>query len=293
MSADRRITCKNKDGVMMTFGELELSPFILVAADGIYDSENNVIYSENAMIDGATYQNSLKQPRNIVLRLMDKPNFTFNRGLLDELFKDGEEGTLLYEDDEGARKSINYYVENTTSEGTHSHRLHTISLICTDPFFYSPNDEVLKMAEWNGLFEFPHEFFQWEELGYRSHVKMRTIINRNASDNMGMIIFIYAIGPVTNPFIYIVEQNKQIKVGSTERPLHMDVGDVLEIRTVTGDKHIYFTHEGVREEVNYLMTGESDYIQLKRGQNNVGYGADGGVDYMTIKLTYRLKYKRA
>jgi hypothetical protein len=293
MSADRKITCTNKDGVSITFTEEGFEPFLLMSIEGVYDSENEVTMSNHTMIDGATYQGSIKRPRNIVLTFRDEPNFAENRASLDELFKDGEEGTFLYEDSEGDKRIITYYVENTTSEGTHSSRIHTVSLLCPDPFFYAVNDAVLRMAEWNGLFEFPHEFFQWEEIGYRSHVKMRSILNKNAMDNIGMIIQIYANDTVVNPWIIIVEQNKRIKVGGNGRDLTMVAGDILEIRTVTGDKHVYFTHEGVKEEINYMVTGDSEYIQLKRGWNNVGYDADSGSENMTIRLTYRLKFRRA
>ena len=53
---NRSITCSNNDGVSITFGEKGLSPFLLVAAEGIYEVANNVTISENTMTDGGAYQ---------------------------------------------------------------------------------------------------------------------------------------------------------------------------------------------------------------------------------------------
>ena len=51
----KRIICKNEDGVQVEFN-YSFEPFFLVSVDGIYTVSNNVVTSENIMVDGSTYQ---------------------------------------------------------------------------------------------------------------------------------------------------------------------------------------------------------------------------------------------
>ena len=47
----KRIICKNEDGVQVEFN-YSFEPFFLVSVDGIYTVSNNVVTSENTMVDG-------------------------------------------------------------------------------------------------------------------------------------------------------------------------------------------------------------------------------------------------
>ena len=73
----------------------------------------------------------------------------------------------------------------------------------------------------------------------------------------------------------------------------MTAGDVLTITTADNDKHVYLTHDGVTTEVNEYLTEDSVFIQLMRGDNDIGYSADAGEDNMVVEITYRLKYRSA
>lgn len=48
----KRIICKNEDGVQVEFN-YSFEPFFLVSVDGIYTVSNNVVTSENTMVDGS------------------------------------------------------------------------------------------------------------------------------------------------------------------------------------------------------------------------------------------------
>ena len=87
-----------------------------------------------------------------------------------------------------------------------------------------------------------------------------------------------------------MESNKVISIGSEDKPLVMSAGDVVTISTVTGNKHVYLLSGGVQTEINHYLTESSEYFQLLRGNNHIGYDADGGLDNISIQITYRLKY---
>lgn len=290
---NRSITCSNADGFSVVFGERGMSPFLLVEAEGCYYISNNVTISENTMSDGGAYQGSVAKIRNIVLTVRDLTNHVYNRNLLAQLFKTGEPGNLVFREDENERQ-IDYYVESVNSTGQYGSRIYTISLLCPDPFFYALEDVTVYMASWVSNFEFVHEFLSsGEEFGYRSAERLQNIVNQNAANNIGMTIKVTANGNVTNPSIIRVESNESITVGSVAKPFNMTAGDILTITTSDNDKHVYLTHEGSTAEVNEYLTEDSVFIQLMRGDNNIGYSADSGEDNMVVEITYRLKYRSA
>lgn len=294
MAADRIIKCTNSDGIWMKFTERDMIPFILKSVDGIYDAINNVHVSENTMIDGAQYQGSTVKYRNIVITLKDDGNYPEDRNMLNQLFKDGEKGTLEFSEDGKNQRVIDYYVEYMKSTGKFDVRYHTISLICPDPFFYDPTDTSVYMASWVSNFEF--EFEDEDdgfEFGYQSAERIQNIVNDYAENNIGMTIRISCSGPVINPSIIRVESDTHISVGSTAKPLETEVGDIITITTATGNKHVYLTRGGVTTEINEYLTEDSEFIQLMRGNNNIGYEADSGEEYMTVEISYRFKHARA
>lgn len=295
MAADRIIRCTNKDGISMKFTESDLTPFILVSADGIYDAINNVHVSENTMIDGAQFQGSTAKYRNIVLTLKDDGNFPEDRNMLNQLFKENEAGVLEVSEGGQNLRKIEYYVESMKSDAIYNVRHHIISLICPDPFFYNPTDTTVYMASWISDFEFPFECPVGEtfEFGHQSAERIQNIVNDYAENNIGMTIRISCSGAVVNPSIIRVESDTHISVGSVAKQLETEVGDVVTITTHTGNKHVYLTREGVTTEINEYLTEDSEFIQLMRGNNHIGYEADSGEEYMTVEISYRFKHARA
>lgn len=290
---NRTITCRNDDGYELTFGEKGFDPFLLESCDGCYSVKNNVTMSDNTMLDGATYQGSVAAKRNIVLGLRDKDDHVDNRNTLNKLFKSASKGTLIFCDGENER-TISYYVESITSEGYDRPRKYQVSLLCDDPFFYAIDDVEVTMAAWEKAFEFEHEFLATkEEFGYRSAVRSQEIYNENATDEIGLTITIQCTGGVTNPTITHVESGEHITVGSTAHPFALESGDVLVITTQTNNKHVRLTRGSSTTEVNEYLTEDSEFIQLQRGYNNIGYSASSGESNMAITLTYRMRYASA
>lgn len=289
----RTITCTNNNGYTMTFGANAFSPFILAHVDGIYGFENNLSITTNSMTDGGTFQGNIAKPRNITITLVDKPEMRNDvaqrsRDILYLLFSKDNVGTLTYTED-GSARQINYRVEKMTV-GNANKRLYFIYLRCEDPYFYALENNTSDIAATISAFEFRHEFYQYEELSFRSQERLARIVNDNAVGGIGMEITIVAADDATNPAIIHVENNQHIKVGSFAKPFHMVVGDTLRITTGTNDKHVYLIRDGVRTEVNQYLTEDSEFIQLNVGTNNIGYEADSGEYNLRVRVAYRLKY---
>lgn len=294
MACDRKIKCINEDGFFLDFNEVEFQPFFLAGIDGIYDAVNTVYVSENSMIDGAVYQGSVAKFRNIVLRLKDKENYPENRDMLNHLFKEKSKGTLIFWEADASPRTIEYYVESLNSTEDYFPRIHEVSLICPDPFFYDVEGSSEDMASWVAAFEFPFEpTAERFEFGYQSNEKIKTIQNDIAEDNIGITLTITCMGAVTNPSITHIETGDKITIGHSGKPFEIGTGDIVTITTATGNKHVTLTHNGVTSEVNHYLTEDSVFVQLMRGSNSFGFGADSGLNNMSISIAYTFKYARA
>ena len=286
---NRKITCTNNEGRVVKFGSSFL-PFLLADCDGLYGIKNKVSMSDNTMTDGATYQGSVAQKRNIVLTLKTKDNHRLRRYELYQLFPQGTKGTLTYTED-AIDRTIDYYVESVTVDSEKNVRTAVISLLCPDPYFQAISDTELTMAGWESSFHFIHEFVsEGEEMGYRVQDRLKTIENTSGAKGIGITIEIYANGQVTNPSVTHVESGNFIKVGTAANQFVLVAGDLLTITTQTNNKKVKLTHNGTTTEVNEYLDEDSEFIQLQAGNNTIGYSADAGESNMTVKLSYREKY---
>ena len=294
MVSNRVIRCTNEDGFFLEFAESGFGPFLLTEAEGLYDAKNKVYVSENSMIDGAVYQGSVAKYRNIVLHLTDTDKYVDNRDALNRLFKEKSVGTLTFWEADAAPRKIDYYVESLNSTGEDPYREHQVSLICPDPFFYDINASSEQMASWVGVFTFPFASPSTGFVfGYKDNSLIKKIQNDFAEDNIGITIIMSCLGGVTNPSITHIETNSSIHIGHSGKPFDMIAGDIVTITTATGNKHVTLTRNGVTSEINHYLTEDSVFMQLMRGSNSFGFGADSGVNNLTITLEYTYKYARA
>lgn len=285
----RIITCKNEDGLSIRFG-YGYTPWLLLDCDGIYLSDANVYTSDNTMTDGATYQGTTLKMRNILLTMEDRTGHRANRQLLYNVFKPKAPGLFLYEE-EGETRQIGYYVESVEISTMGAKRTATVSLLCPDPYFVEDSDTRITIAGWEGLFEFSHEFCEEGELfGQKSEELLKTITNDTAADHIGMTISITAWGDVMNPSVTCVETQKTIRVGTAEHPLKMVAGDEVRITTGTNKKNVCLIRDGVSTGINEYLDEESEFIQLMRGDNTLGYEADAGAEYISILIAFRYKF---
>lgn len=290
MSADRKIFCRNADGVEVSFDYDDESAFFLESIDGVMSVSNKVTTSENTTVDGSTYQGSVTAQRNIVITAHISRNHVFYRNLIYKCFKPKTAGVFTYtEEDE--RRIIDYIVERVEIDEKGIVRNAVISLICPDPFFKDEEDTIVTMAGWQACFEWAHEFVaEKEPFGARVAEIVKEIENDSAADNIGIEILIEASGAVTNPAIYHIEQDIFIKVGTDNNPLSIGAGEAIRITTGTNEKAVYLVQGDTETEINEYLDEGSDFIQLVHGKNTFAYAADGGRDYMNVTITYRFRY---
>lgn len=290
---EKQIICRNEDNVQGIFS-YDFSPFFLYSCDGVTSVYNDVVTSENTMIDGSTYQGSTTKQRNIILTLQmycrSRKEAQENRNFLYKLFKPKATGTFIYTENDESR-IIEYKTENIEIDEKGILRNVVISLLCPDPFFKAMYDIDVDMARWESLFEFAHEFnFDGEEFGTRTDEIIKEIENDTAASNIGITITMEAVGAVTNPAMYHIENGEYVKVGTAFRPFNMNMGDILTITTETNNKNVLLSRNGISTIVNQYLDENSEFIQLSYGMNTLKYDADYGIDYLNVTISYRQRF---
>ncbi len=280
----KSIKCTNEDGYSITF-EYSFEPFFLESCEGIYKISNNVKYSQNTVIDGATYQGSVMDMRNIVINAQMCEDYKYNRSILYTCFKPKSQGTLIYTED-SEKYEIEYYVDSIDIEEEGVVRDISISLLCPEPVFKDPSYTVVLMSSWDGDFEFTHEFTEeGDNIGHRTQEQIKDISNCSTVENIGFIAVLEATGNVVNPEIKNMTTGESIKLNIT-----LSTGDKVEIITETGNKNVYLTRDSNTSSINGYIDEDSTFFQLETGDNTIWYGADSGTEYIDITIKYRQSY---
>lgn len=312
--SDIKVVCTSDKNVSLTFTWNEFTPFHLVALEGIYGIESNVVTSENTTTDGSTYQGATAKERNIEITIEMDADYERNRNLLYKCFPIKRTGTLAYTEN-GTTKVIEYKVEGIIPGATTGKvRDYTISLICTDPYFKDLSDIEVIMASWVSNVRFP--IILPEEgivFGYREAELVKAIENESGADNIGITAIFKADGAVKNPAIYHSESGEFIKLGYEDNDFILSSGQYVVITTHTGKKNVYLL-DGVSqaeieehkdrygivdwetvislygEAINEYIDEDSEYIQLQDGTNTITYTADDGISYLSVSIYYRISY---
>lgn len=287
----RRIICKNGSNKLV-FGET-YSPFVLTDCEGLYEVSSDNNYSDNGMLDGATYVGAKLRVRNIVLTVKDKSEHGSNRNLLYNVFKPKTLSTLTYEESDNGfevKRSIDYYVESIVNNGSGSgNRTTTISLLCLDPNFSDTSYTNVTMTGWDSKFTFPH-VFKSEEFASKIKEKLISFNNESTIDKLGMQITLKAEGSVKNPKILSISDDSYIQLGTDSKPLNLIYGDEVEIYTETNNKNVYLIRDGVKSNINEYIEEGSKYIQLVAGENVIRYFAKDGEDNLLVSIRFKCKF---
>lgn len=282
----KTITCKNQNGINAVFTyEHDKNEYFLVSCEGIYSIKNNISRASNATTDGAAYQGSAVEERNIVIRANIIRNHRNNREYLSKVFKTNEEGIFIYEEN-GSTRKIKYRVESLEVAETGIIRPVTISLLCLEPYFTDEKENRIDMSKWCDDFEFEMEIPEsGMEFGHRQAEKIKQIDNESTKDT-GIIITLQADGKVKNPSICNQSTNEALLLECIMQP-----EDIIKINTMEGEMTVDLIREGKIMDFNYTVNEDKDqYIQLRMGRNVIYYEAEEGEDFLNVSISYYNKY---
>lgn len=283
MYAKKQLTYINAKGESIQIGYFH--PYYLIDFDGGIGIPKIKIYtSKGSDQDGAAYTGSTMDIRNIVISFYITKDYINNRNKLYKIFVPKSKGTLIFEQGSIKRK-IECLVENIDINDTKNEKDVLVSLLCPSPYFEDIDKIRNDIAAWLPMFEFPLEIAAGGiEVGQRQPSLVVNVIN-NGNVTLGMVIVFKALGSVTNPSIFDVYKQLELKINTI-----MQAGDVISVSTIYGKKKIELNRGGVITNLINNMDDASVFLQLQPGDNLIRYNADENIDNLEVSIYYTPAY---
>lgn len=254
--------------------------YSVTAVDGLYPPTSTINRSTVATMDGARFNSSRVNERNIVIELYIESPAEDNRINLYKYFKTKQYVKLYYSN--GTRDVyIDGYVESMQIEYFEIKQKAQISVICPFPYFRSTAESVVDFLSVTSLFEFPFSIpAEGVEFSTLSLGAEKTIIN-NGDVASGIQIILTSTGLVLNPQIYNSGTHEFFKLD-----FEMDAGDEIIINTEPGNKSVKLLRDGVYTNIINKMQIGSKWLQLEPGDNLFIYEADEYAANLSCKFIH-------
>lgn len=280
----------------------EKSGFAVQEISGLGPSKANINTTEMATSDGSLFNSARTNSRNIVLnlKLLDCPTIETVRQKSYKYFPIKKRLKLKIETDNRTAE-IYGYVEANEPNVFSKFETAQISIICPDPYFYSAGLDGTKVTVFSGveaMFEFP---FSNESLNENLIEVGDIVMNQeqtiyySGDSEIGVIIYVHALGEVTNLTIYNSGTREVMKIDTDKLELltgyPIIAGDDIIISTVKGDKYVTLLRDGEYTNILNCLDKNVDWFQLVKGDNVFAYTADTGTTYLQFRVENRTVYE--
>lgn len=300
------------DTLTMELSRPEESGFAIQSITGISAGSANVNMTDYASTDGGVHNSSRIGTRNIVIkfRFIDKySSIEELRHLSYEMFPLKKSVTLLFITDTRSLV-IDGIVEKNEPEIFSSTEGSDVSIICPDPYFYSFGADSMetRFSELVPAFEFVYDETAGE--GYYSNESLTepltefsiisdtasTTIHYDGDAEVGVTVTFHITGTVGDITFYNATNNEYftIDVSKVEEIVGngfvLGNGDDIVLRSTTGNKSVTLNHAGISTNILPAMVEGSDWVQLVKGWNTVGYYEALDNNNLSCIINNQIKY---
>lgn len=293
------------DRVKLELGKPDISGFLIKSITGLGPAKANVNTTEVSTNDGSLFNSARLSQRNIVLDMVFI-NTVYGESIEDlrqksyKYFPLKKSVELTIETDNRYVKTTGYVESNepnifSSQEGTQ------ISIICPDPYFYSAGEDgnnVTNFYSIDPMFEFPFSNESLDEpllVFGEIQIKTEGVITYHGDSEIGVMIYIHAIGPATNINIYNTETREVMRI-NTEKISSLTgkgivASDDIVINTAKGEKSITLIREGVSYNILNCLDKNTDWFTLAKGDNIFAFTADSGVANLQFRVENKVIYE--
>lgn len=293
------------DRVKLELGKPEVSGFLIKSVTGLGPVKANINTTEVVTNDGSMFNSARLSQRNIVFQL------AFVETVYGETIEDIRQKSYKYFP---AKKSVEIvietdnryvkikgYVESNEPDIFSSQEGTQISIICPDPYFYSAGEDGNNVTDFytiDPMFEFP---FSNESLTDpllifgEIQIKTEGVITYHGDSEIGVVIYIHAIGPATNINIYNTETREVMMINTTKLEKLTGKGlvasDDIVINTTKGEKSITLVREGTSYNILNCLDKNTDWFTLSKGDNIFAFTAETGVTNLQFRIENQVIYE--
>lgn len=271
------------------------------AASGLYITDlhglgapdANINMTDYAVIDGALYNSSRAQKRNITMTIQPlKPNFEQNRHKVYALFPVKKKVRLLIEA-ETRTCYIDGYVETCDANVYSTRGQIAVSILCPDPYFRELSTTRSMYYRAAPAFHFPIGTVANPppyELGILSDNYQIINVDYDGDADTGVLLYLEMDGQVGDITLTNSVTRETMRINADRVAVmtgqSLGIGDAIQISTIPGDKYINLIRAG--ESINLIsaLSRDSDWLTLTVGNNRFAYTAASGKENIVVRVEY-------
>lgn len=275
------VKIENSKGNVLALTQNE-SDFQVYNIQGLNPPNAQINVSKIAGIDGARFNSSSLDPRNIVIYIKLNGNIENNRIYLYSFFSTNEKCKFYYKN--GSRDVyIEGFVETNECDLFTNNEIMQVSILCPNPYFKAMTEIVDDISKAVPVFEFPFSINDGEPV-VMSEFDITKITNvYNDSENeTGVTIEIDVLGNINLIQINNISTGEVFKVR-----YNFIESDKVVINTNKGEKSVILIRNGLKYNIFTGMQKGSTFFQLKIGDNPFSYLIDDGVNDNLIHILFR------
>lgn len=297
----KSVTVTNYIGESKTFilADPYKSGFLIDEITGLGPPDAAINTTDMASIDGSIYNSSRLGNRNIVmsLRLLFNPQVEDTRHASYKYLPIKKKVTLVVETDSRICETYGY-VETNEVDIFSKEESTMISIICPDPYFHTIEPTITTFYGIEPKFEFvwSNESLT-EDLIEFGEILRRTeqTVWYTGDAEVGVKIFMHAIGPVRNISVYNVKSREVMRIytdkiqqltGSGIGP-----GDDIIINSIRGQKSVQLLRNGLYTNIINCINRDADWFLLRKGDNLFTYIAEDGLKNLTFRIENQILYE--
>ena len=293
------------DSINLDLREPELSGFLIKSVTGLGPADATVNTTEIVTYDGSMFNSARLSQRNIVFK------FIFVDTIYGETIEDIRQKTYKYFPikknveiairTDNRNVQITGYVESNEPDIFSSQEGTQISIICPDPYFYSIGKDGINKTDFyviEPMFEFPFSnesliepLLQMGEI----HNNAEGVITYSGDAEIGITIYIHAVGPATNITIYDVTTQEIMRIYTATIKKLTGKGivalDDIVINTSKGNKSIILIREGVSYNILSCLDKKASWFMLTKGDNSFTFTADSGIKNLQFRIENKIIYE--
>ena len=272
---------ENVSGNMLTLTENE-SDFQVISITGLNPPNAQINTATLVGLDGAVFNSSKLETRNIVILIKINGDVENNRQLLYQYFRT-KEWCKFYYLNSSRNVSIEGYVQNVECDLFTNAEMAQISIICPYPYFRSISEDTTDSTGVQPAFTFPFTINEGEPVIISTFIDHEAIyINNDSESESGVLIEIDVRSAFNSIELKNTRQGEDFELNYA-----FQLGDRIIINTNKGKKSVYLMRNGVKINLFSVMKLGSVFFQLQPGSNIIQYLIDGQSDNESAYIMFR------
>lgn len=268
--------------------------FQILSIEGLNPPNAQINTSAIAGMDGARFNSSKLDTRNIVVYIKICGNIERNRLRLYSFFITKQWCRFYYKNG-SLDVFAEGYIESVECDVFTDNEVMQISIICLDPYFKSAQEVVNDISKTVKLFEFPfaieYEPSPMVEHMYGiefSRLEANRVVNINSNSATGIIIEADIYQPVNKIEILKIDTNENFTL-----KYEFQTFDKVIINTAKGQKSAVLLRGDDKTNLFTSIAKGSVFFQLKNGNNYFTYRIDDGLRDrdVTMRINHRYQYQ--